>query len=194
MEFFVRLKDWVRLQAHSPSGGWWLAILSFTESSIFILLPEVLLIPMVTFAPQRLWRLVGITVLASLLGALFGYIIGAGLYESFGKPVVEWYGLEAELLDVERGLTETLIPTVFIAAFTPIPYKIVTIGAGIFEVPIIPFLLVSLVGRGLRYALIGWIFARYGEQMGNVIMRHLTRILWGLAIGFIVYLVYTFVY
>lgn len=194
MGALLQLKEWIRNKAHSKDGELWLAVLSFTESSVFILLPELLLIPMVSLAPIRLWRLVAVTVIASLLGALFGYVIGAGLYESIGKPVVAFYGLEDTLFSIETGLNEALIPTVFIAAFTPIPYKIVTIGAGIFEVPIIPFLVVSLIGRGLRYAVVGWIFARFGETLGGIIFRHFTRLLWALAVLVLVYVIYTLMY
>jgi len=193
MDTLLSLKRWIQSKAHSKDGELWLAVLSFTESSVFILLPELLLVPMVSLAPVRLWRLVTITVVASLLGALFGYVIGAGLYESIGRPIVALYGLEETLATVEAGLKDTLVLTVFIAAFTPIPYKIVTIGAGIFEAPLIPFLLVSFIGRGLRYVIIGWIFARFGEVLGGIILKHFTRLLWGFAVLVIMYMIYTFV-
>jgi len=146
-----KLYDWTVEKAEHPKAIYWLAFFAFLESSIFPVPPDVLLIAMTFAKRKRAFRYATVTLVFSLLGALMGYAIGFGLYESIGKIIIHTYGLESLVKMIGGRYEANAVITVFSAAFTPIPYKLITISAGLFKIRFIPFMIASFFGRGLRF-------------------------------------------
>lgn len=167
----------------------WLFVISFTESSFFLIPPDFFLLPAVLRKPERwLSRSVLVTA-ASVLGAIFGYVIGAVFYEFVGQPIVRAYSLEEELQRVAALFKENAFWTIFAAAFTPIPYKVFTIAGGLFRVDILIFILASLLGRGLRFLAIGYLAKVFGERYGYAIIRHFNIFTLFFAVVIVIYII-----
>lgn len=161
-----RMYDWVLSWAHRPHATWALAVMSFAESSFFPIPPDVLLAPMCMESKRRAWWFAFVTTVASVAGAVLGYYIGYGLWETTAQI---WYdyipGFNEDKFNKVQGLyDEWGVLVLFVAAFTPIPFKVFTIAGGVFHQPLIPFLLVSLVGRGLRFFLVAALFYWIGPK------------------------------
>lgn len=153
--------------------------ISFLESSVFPVPPDVLLIAM-TFARTRRWaRLAAICSLASVLGGLFGYWIGWALWDSVGRAIVEFYRGEAVMERLSHWYQEFGFLGVLAAAVTPIPYKVFTIASGWFRFDLFEFLLASVMGRSLRFFLVAGLVARYGEAIRPFLER---RLEWALGV------------
>lgn len=168
-----RLYDWViklSEHKHAPTA---LFGVSFAESSFFPLPPDLMLIPMVLAERLKAWRFAIITTIASVLGGLFGYFIGAVLFETVGKPIVELYGL-GHKMDVffENYKTYGAV-IVFVAGFTPIPYKVFTIASGVAGLSLPVFIVASLISRGARFFLVAGLLYLFGEQIRAFIEKYL---------------------
>lgn len=168
-----RLYDWTLRLADTPYALAALAVVSFVESSIFPIPPDVLLIPMILAAPTRAWRIAAVCTAASVLGGFAGYAIGAFLFEELGKPALEFYGKMDSFDEIARRFNEIGPQAVLFAAMTPFPYKVVTIFSGAVGLNLPGFGLASLVGRGLRFFLIAWLLRRYGEVIRDFIEKRL---------------------
>ena len=172
--------------AQRPNAVRALSVISFAESSFFPIPPDVLLIP-ITLGRREHWvRLSTITTLASVIGGMFGYAIGYFLFTSIGQWIVTAY--RAEDLFTAMGLKYEMyaLITVLTAAFTPIPYKIITISAGFFHISFLQFMIASIVGRASRFFLVAWIVRRYGaaaEQFLDKNFNLLTLVFFALLIG-----------
>lgn len=174
---YRRAMDWSR----HPRAPWYLGGLSFAESSFFPVPPDVMLAPMALANPPRWWRLALLTTLASVLGGVAGYLIGYfaldaiqhWLQESRYWPAyqtaVEWFG--------KWGFW-----AVFVAGFSPIPYKVFTIAAGALSMALLPFTLASIVGRGLRFFLVAGLMAWGGARMEEALHRYVDRLGWALVV------------
>ncbi len=152
-----RLYDWTVSWADKPGGTCALTCLSFAESSFFPIPPDVLLIPMVFGAPAKWFRIVVICTVASVLGGVFGWFIGHlgwNLLQDFFFTYVPGFSHEA-FESVEKLYQENALLAIFGAAFTPIPYKIFTIAAGVCDVSIWSLVIGSILGRGGRFFLVG---------------------------------------
>jgi len=188
LKWFKKLYDYVLDKCESPLAPYLLAISSFTESCIFILPPEVLLIPM-TFAKRKKGLLYWIiAVVASVLGAIAGYYLGATFWDVVKDPLFEYMpGFQKHFEKVGQLYQENVHTTLFIAAFTPIPFKVFTVTAGVY-LELIPIGLltgISLVGRGLRYLILVAAIMIFGEKVKKLIEERfglMTAILGGLAI------------
>jgi membrane protein YqaA with SNARE-associated domain len=151
-----------------------LAGVSFIESSVFPIPPDVLLIPMVLAERARWLRYAVICTVASVLGAFLGYAIGAFLFDAVGRPVLAFYGMEQSFADLsERYNSSWGAWAVLFAAITPFPYKVLTIFSGVTGLNLVAFALVSIVGRGLRFFLVAWLLGRYGAPIRTFIERNL---------------------
>jgi len=182
---YERAMRWSR-HRHAP---WYLGGLSFAESSFFPIPPDVMLAPMSMAAPRRAWFYAALTTLTSVLGGLFGYAIG---YFAFGlvEPLVVEGGRYAEpFAAAQAWFAEWGVWAIFIAGFSPIPYKIFTITAGVLHMAVIPFVLASLVGRGARFFLVAALMAWGGERMEGVLRDYVDRIGWILVALVVVVLV-----
>ncbi len=174
MRLVRKLYDWVLGWAETPYGGPALFLLALVESSIFPVPPDVLLIALCVALPSRAWRFALLASVGSVLGGLIGYGIGWGAW-----PVVSTYffdyipGFTPAIFERVQGLfAEYDFWVVFTAGFTPIPYKVITIGSGVFEINLLVFIIASLVSRSLRFFLVAWLLRRYGTGMREFIERY----------------------
>ncbi|GAA4521733.1 YqaA family protein [Chelativorans composti] len=150
-----------------------LAAISFIESSFFPIPPDVLLIPMVLADRSKWFRYALICTIASVLGALLGYAIGAFLYEVVGVPILRFYGQEAAFAEIAALYNKWGGWAILFGAVTPFPYKVLAIfsGATGFSVPLL--ILVSIVGRGLRFFIVSWLLFMFGAPIREFIEKNL---------------------
>ncbi len=164
---------WVLGLAQSPHALWALAIVAFAESSVFPIPPDLLMIPMILARPGKAWLIAGVALVASVLGGLLGYWIGAGLFESVGKPVLEFYGKDAYFDDFAARYNAWGAWAVLIAGVTPFPYKVITILSGSTALSLPVFIAASIVARGLRFFIVAALLWRFGAPIRDFIERRL---------------------
>ncbi|MEA3030284.1 MAG: hypothetical protein QOG13_1609 [Sphingomonadales bacterium] len=175
---FRKLYDWTLRTAGHRHADYYLAAVSFAESSFFPIPPDVILVPMILARRDEAWRIAAICTIASVLGAMLGYAIGNFLYESVGQWLIRIYGMSEGI----EGFRETYrlwgAWIILIKGFTPIPFKLVTIASGIagFNFPL--FVLLATITRGLRFFLIAWLLKRYGAPVQAFIEKRLTLVSW----------------
>jgi membrane protein YqaA with SNARE-associated domain len=167
-----RLYDWTLSWADRPGGPKALFALSFAESSFFPIPPDVLLMALALGKPKRALTFALICTVGSVLGGIVGYGIGLVLFEQIGRPVLEFYGAMDKYHAVGELYRENLVVALGTAAFTPIPYKVFTIAAGSFVIPVVPFVLISLVGRGLRFFAVAGLIRLFGAPIKSFIDRY----------------------
>ena len=168
-----RLYHWVLSWAEHPQATWALFALAFAESSFFPIPPDVLLIALCLGQPRRAWWYAAVCTTGSVLGGLAGYAIGMGLYESVGRPILEFYGLMEKYGEVQELYRRYDVWAVGIAGLTPIPYKAFTVTAGAFGISLPGFVAASIVGRGLRFGIVATLLRIWGEPAREFIDRHL---------------------
>lgn len=181
MPFFSAAYDKVLAWARHPRAPWYLAGLGFAESSFFPVPPDIMLAPMVLARPERAWRLAAVTTLASALGGLFGYLIGMFAFELV-EPVLHRLGYWDAYLQARTWFATWGVWVVFLAGFSPIPYKIFTISAGAVSMAVVPFFAASVIGRGARFFLVAGLIRWGGIRMEAYLRRYIDRIGW-FAIG-----------
>ena len=164
---------------HAP---WWLAAVSFAESSFFPVPPDALLIPMVAARPARAWVLAAICTVASVAGALLGYAIGAALYEQAALPIIRFYGAEASAQAVLDSVQRYGVWLILVKGLTPIPFKLVTITCGAAQLPLPQFVAACAVTRGARFFLEAAVLRRFGAPVLAVVERRLTVVAVGSAV------------
>lgn len=150
-----------------------LATVSFAEASVFPVPPDALMIPMILARPDRAWLIAGITLIASVLGGLAGYAIGALLFEAVGRPVLEFYGKADEIAAFNARFNALGAWAVLIAGLTPFPFKVITIMSGWTGLSLPVFILCSVVARGARFFIVAALLRRYGEPIRTLIERRL---------------------
>lgn len=168
-----RLYDWVFSLARHKHSTWALAGISFTESSFFPIPPDVLLIPIVLARRHRWIFYATICTIASVLGAFLGYYIGAVLYETIGKPLLEFYGASDSFAKVQAWYNRWGGWGILFAAVTPFPYKVLTIFSGATGLNLAVFVIVSIIGRGLRFFLVSALLYKFGEPVRLFIEKRL---------------------
>lgn len=168
-----------------------LAGLSFSESIIFPIPPDVMLAPMAMTQPQRAWQFAWITTVASVLGGIAGYWLGYFLFDPVVLPLVEWAGYEEKLARVTSWFHEYGFWIIFIAGFSPLPYKLFTVTGGMLSVAFLPFVLGSVISRGLRFFLVAWLLKTGGPKMAVQLRTYVDRIGWGMVILAIIAYVWT---
>jgi len=186
-----RLYDWVLSWADSPYATVALFFLALAESSFFPIPPDVLLLALCLSLPALAPRYALICTLGSVLGGMLGYLIGFSFWESTSQLFFTWVpGFTPELFArIQHLFQQYDFWFVFTAGFTPIPYKIITVGAGVFNLQFIIFVVASCISRGLRFFLIAWLVSRYGSAARSFIDENFNR----LTIAFTVLLVGGFV-
>jgi membrane protein YqaA with SNARE-associated domain len=190
-----RLYDWTLSLAARPGALWALAVISFIESSIFPIPPDVLIIPMVLAARARAWIIAGVATLSSVLGGFAGYAIGYFLFQEIGQPIIDFYGYGEAFLEFREKYNEWGFWIVAAAGFTPFPYKVITIASGAFELDLLTFALASVLSRGARFYLVAALLYRFGPPIKAFIERYLgllTAIFFVLLIGGFAALKYLF--
>jgi membrane protein YqaA with SNARE-associated domain len=183
---FRGLYEWTLARCAHRHAERWLGVISFAEASVFPIPPDVLLAPMCLARPERAFRFAAITTIASVLGALAGYAIGLFLFETVGRAVLDLYGASDQFSAFAEDFNAHGWLIVFLAGFTPIPFKVVTIAAGATGMPLVILLAGSLVSRGLRFFIVAALLWRWGVPMKTFIDRHfamLTLAFGALAVG-----------
>jgi membrane protein YqaA with SNARE-associated domain len=167
-----RLYDWTLSWADRPGGTWALFGLAVAESSFFPIPPDVLLMALSLGRPRRaLWFAVVCTI-GSVIGGVIGYFIGLLVFEQIGRPVLEFYHAMETFQRVKVLYEQNLVLALGSAAFTPIPFKVFTIAGGAFEVPLVPFIAISAVGRAGRFFLVAGLLRLFGPPIKMFIDRY----------------------
>jgi membrane protein YqaA with SNARE-associated domain len=185
-----RIYDWCIDAAHKPYALWILAAVSFAESSFFPVPPDVMLAPMSLAQPKRAWVFAGVCTIASVLGGILGYAIGALLYDSVGHWVIDFYHMGDKVEAFRESYARWGALIILAKGLTPIPYKLVTITSGFAGYNFGLFVLFSIITRGARFFIEAIVLNRYGDWIRARIEKHLTLFvivfLVVLVLGFIV--------
>ena len=184
-----KLYDWVEHWAQTPYGVWALFLLALAESSFFPIPPDVLLIALAVTHPKAGLKFAAVCTLGSLLGGALGYLIGWQFMAVIGEGIVNFYGVTDKVAHIEALYHQYDAWAIAIAGFTPIPYKVFTITAGMFKVDFGVFLLASALGRAGRFFLVGGLIYLFGKPIQAFIERYLNL----LVIGFTVLLIGGFI-
>lgn len=177
MKIFEPLYDRVMGWSRHRHATRYLAALSFAESSFFPVPPDVMLAPMAAARPREGMRLAALTTVFSVLGGLLGYLLGVLAYELVAPWVVRaGYGDSLEL--AKEWFAVWGVWVVLIAGFSPIPYKLFTLTAGALAMPLLPFVLASVVGRGSRFFAVGLLMAWLGPQADRHLRPYMERLGW----------------
>lgn len=168
-----RLYDWTISLAAKPYALWALAIVAFAESSFFPIPPDILLIPMIIAMPSRAFLYAGVALAASVLGGMFGYYIGYGLFETLGEPILNAYGKAEQFDHFAATYNEWGAWAVLVAGVTPFPYKIITILSGSTGLNFAVFMLASVIARGLRFFIVAALLWKFGAPIRDFIERRL---------------------
>jgi membrane protein YqaA with SNARE-associated domain len=168
-----RLYDWCIAAAIKPYASWIMGIVSFVESSFFPVPPDAMLVPMALARPDKAYFFATICTLSSVAGGMLGYAIGYFLYESVGLWLMHLYGYGGKIEAFRQAYVEWGTWIILLKGLTPIPYKIVTIASGFTGYPFIPFVLLSIVARGMRFFLVAFLIHRYGPQARAIIEERL---------------------
>lgn len=167
------LYDWTIRMAEHPRALWALAFVAFVESSVFPIPPDILMIPMIIAAPTRAFRIAFVATVASVLGGMFGYWIGAVLFEQIGLPVLEFYGKTENFDTFRQTYNDWGAWAVLIAGVTPFPYKVVTILSGSTGLDLVVFSLASILARGLRFFVVAALLWNFGAPVRDFIEKRL---------------------
>jgi len=185
MRLFSRLLDTVMGWAEHRHASYYLAGLSFAESSFFPIPPDVMLAPMTLAKPEKAWQFALVTTVASVVGGIAGYLIGMFAFELV-EPLLHRAGYWNRYLDAREWFAVWGVWVVFLAGFSPIPYKIFTITAGVVGMVFLPFVVASFVGRGARFFLVAWLMRIGGSKMEDILKRYIDRIGWLIVIVVVV--------
>lgn len=180
------LYNWVLSWSRTPYGSLALFGVAFFESSVFPIPPDVLLFALALSIPARSFYYAFLCSLGSVLGGVFGYLIGRFLFETIGIAILNFYHAMDKYLYLQDLFRSYDMWIIWMAGFTPLPYKVFTISAGAFRIDFLTFLGASLLSRSARFFLLGAIIYLYGERMKGFIDRHfnlLTIVVTALLLG-----------
>ena len=182
--------------AGHKSSKYYLAIISFIESSFFPIPPDVMVIPMVISKKNDFKKIFLITTIFSVLGGMLGYLIGAFFFD-FGAQIMDFYGYENRLLNVKNNLANSngfyaWLGILFLAGFTPLPYKVFTIASGLIGFNFLIFILISLVSRGLRFFIVSYLSYKFGELFNEFMDEHGSK--WFTIVGILIVIIGLIVY
>ena len=180
-------KKCLHLAAHK-SSKYYLAIVSFVESSFFPIPPDIMVIPMVISKKNDFIKIFLITTIFSVLGGLLGYFIGAVFFD-LGIQIMSFYGYEEKLVNLKNSLINSegfyaWLGILFLAGFTPLPYKVFTIASGLIGFNIFIFILISLFSRGLRFFIVSYLSYKFGDLFDQLMSKHGSK--WFSIVGIII--------
>jgi len=184
-----RLYDWVLHWAETPYSSWALFLLSFAEASFFPIPPDVLLIALAVAKPPKAFKYALVCSVGSLLGGCLGYAIGYGFMAGVGQKIVDLYGFADKVAYIESLYRQYDAWAVGIAGFTPIPYKVFTIAAGMFKIDFGVFVVASMASRSARFFLVGGLIYLFGPRIQRFIDRYFNI----LAVVFVILFILGFV-
>ena len=182
--------------ASNKRSNLYLGIVSFIESSFFPIPPDVMVVPMVLAKKESYIRIFLIATVFSVIGGIFGYLIGY-LFIDLAMYVIEFYNYENKVLKLKMDLSQgggmiIWLGTLFLAGFTPLPYKVFTITSGLIAFDLIAFIIISFISRGLRFFLVSVLTAKFGEKFVKLIEQK--GAVWSSIIGTIVVCILVFIY
>ena len=185
----------LKLASHK-SSKFFLGIVSFIESSFFPIPPDVMIIPMVIAKKTDYLKIFLIASIFSVLGGVFGYILGAIFFE-MAMNVIEFYGYENKIITLKNSLTQgegffAWLGILFLAGFTPLPYKAFTIASGLIGFNLIIFVLVSLISRSLRFFIIAYLSYKFGDLFTQFMKKNGSK--WFTVIGILIFLILGIMY
>ena len=188
-------KKCLDLAAHK-SSKYYLAIVSFIESSFFPIPPDVMVIPMVISKKNDFIKIFLITTIFSVLGGMLGYLIGAFFFE-FGAHIMSFYGYEDKLSKIKENLVNSdgfyaWLGVLFLAGFTPLPYKVFTIASGLIGFNFLIFVLISLISRGLRFFIVSYLSYKFGDLFNEYMDKHGSK--WFTIIGILIVIISLIIY
>ena len=193
---FVKLYNkCLELSAHK-SSNYFLAIVSFLESSFFPIPPDVMIAPMVIAKKNKFIKIFLIATIFSVLGGMFGYILGAYFFD-LAIHIVEFYGYEEKVTNLKNALTEgegfyTWLAILFLAGFTPLPYKVFTIVSGLISFNFPVFILISLISRGLRFFIVSYLSFKFGDTFTRLMNQHGSK--WFSILGIVIIIIVAIIF
>lgn len=168
-----RLYDWtLSLSAH-PRALWALAFVAFIESSFFPIPPHIMIIPMVLAAPHRAALIAGVATVASVLGGVLGYAIGAFAFDAIGQPILESLGKADRMVEFNERFNDFGFWPVLIGGLTPFPYKVITIMSGWTGLPFVTFLVTSIVARAAIFFILAGLLWKFGPPIRIFVEKYL---------------------
>lgn len=185
MKIFSALYQWTLRWAKHKFAPHILAILTFAESIFFPIPPDVLLAPMVLAKPKNAWKLASLTTVASVIGGVVGYSLGYLMFEPWIQPIIVEFGYQARFDKIMLWFSEWGVWVVFLAGFSPVPYKLFTVSAGFLQMAFLPFLFVSAIGRGMRFFLVAGLIKWGGSPMEKKLRQYIDILGWGV-VGLII--------
>ena len=188
-------KKCLDLAAHK-SSKYYLAIVSFVESSFFPIPPDVMIIPMVISKKNDFIKIFLITTFFSVLGGMLGYLIGAFFFD-FGSQIMSFYGYENKLSNIKENLVNSdgfyaWLGILFLAGFTPLPYKVFTIASGLISFNFFIFIFISLVSRGFRFFIVSYLSYKFGNLFTEFMEKHGSK--WFTIIGLLIVIIGLLIY
>ena len=182
--------------AGHQSSKYYLAIVSFIESSFFPIPPDVMVIPMVISKKNDFFKIFLITTIFSVMGGILGYLIGTFFFE-FGTQIMSFYGYEDKLSKIKESLLNSdgfyaWLGILFLAGFTPLPYKVFTIASGLINFNFLIFVLISLISRGLRFFIVSYLSYKFGDLFNEYMDKHGSK--WFTIIGMIIVIIGLIIY
>lgn len=178
MKLFEPCYDMALRWAKHRHAAKYLGGLSFSESVFFPIPPDVMLAPMALSQPEKAWRLAFITTLASILGGVAGYCLGYFAFDAWLAPLITEWGYGEKIAKAMEWFETYGVWVVFLAGFSPIPYKIFTVSAGFLQMALLPFLLASAIGRGARFFLVAGLMRWGGAAMEQKLRQYVEAIGW----------------
>ena len=182
--------------AGHKSSKYYLAIVSFIESSFFPIPPDVMIVPMVISKKNDFLKIFFITTIFSVLGGILGYFIGAFFFE-FGSNIMNFYGYEDKLSNIKENLINSdgfyaWLGILFLAGFTPLPYKVFTIASGLIGFNLLIFVLISLISRGLRFFIVSYLSYKFGDLFNRFMDKHGSK--WFTVVGMLIVIIGILIY
>lgn len=178
MKLFSRLYRLVMMWAVHRHAPLYLSMTSFVESIFWPVPVDVMLAPMALARPQKAWYYAGLATLFSVLGAAFGYLLGYALWDPVVEPFISAMGYHDKIDVARQWFSDWGIWVIFIASFTPVPYKVFTVTAGLLHMAFLPFILISLVGRGMRFFLVSGLMVWGGVRMERKLIQYIDLLGW----------------
>ena len=166
------MKTWVEGYAEKPNAAWVLFLIAFAESSFFPIPPDVLLVALAVSVPKKAFRYALVCSAGSVLGGMFGYLIGYQFFDLIGSKIINFYGVGEQYEKVRLLYEENAFGAITVAGFTPIPYKVFTIAAGAFQISFATLVVASAISRSARFFLVAALFYFFGAPIKAFIDRY----------------------
>ena len=182
--------------AGHKSSKYYLAIVSFIESSFFPIPPDVMIVPMVISKKNDFLKIFFIATIFSVMGGILGYFIGAFFFE-FGSNIMNFYGYEDKLANIKENLISSngfyaWLGILFLAGFTPLPYKVFTIASGLIGFNLLIFIFISLISRGLRFFIVSYLSYKFGDLFNRFMDKHGSK--WFTVVGILIVIIGVLIY